>query len=79
MLFLVKSYPFSQAAENGKSRVLINLLVLGLLALVGYLHIVINEYEMIIWVATIIAWIIFLIMIKYLKKENWKSLAFDDN
>lgn len=79
MLFLVKSYPFSQAAENGKSRVLINLLVLGLLAIVGYLHIVIHQYETIIWAIAIIAWIVFLIMIKYLKKENWKSLAFDDN
>lgn len=79
MLFLVKSYPFSQSAENGKSRIMINLLVLGLLALVGYLHIVIHQYEMIIWIAAVIAWIVFLIMLKYLKKENWKSLAFDDN
>ncbi|MEJ5144940.1 MULTISPECIES: hypothetical protein [unclassified Sphingobacterium] len=79
MLFLVKSFPFSQSIENGKSRTIINLFILGLLALVGYLHIVIHEYEIIIWVITIIAWIIFLIMIKYLKKENWKSLAFDDN
>lgn len=79
MLFLVKSFPFSQSVENGKSRTIINLFILGLLALVGYLHIVIHEYEIIIWVITILAWIIFLVMIKYLKRENWKSLAFDDN
>jgi hypothetical protein len=79
ILFLVKSFPFSQATENGKSRVLINLFVLGLLAFVGYLHIVIHEYELIIWVITVLVWIVFLLMIKYLKKENWKSLAFDDN
>lgn len=79
ILFLIKSFPFSQATEQGKSRVWINLFVLGLLALIGYLHIVIHKYEIVIWVMTILAWLVFLIMIKYLKKENWKSLAFDDN
>lgn len=79
MLFLVKSFPFSEASENGKSKVFINLLVLGLLALIGFLHIIIHQYEMVIWASAAIAWAIFLYMLKYLNKENWKSLAFNDN
>ncbi|WP_164123357.1 MULTISPECIES: hypothetical protein [Sphingobacterium] len=77
MLFLIKSFPFSQASQNGKSRVLVNMFILGLLGSVGYLHVLINKHELVIWGAAIVVWIVFLIMIKVLKKENWKSLAFD--
>ncbi|SKB62252.1 hypothetical protein SAMN05660841_01567 [Sphingobacterium nematocida] len=76
-LFLVKAFPFSQATQNGKSRVLINLFVLGLLALVGYLHIMVHQYELAIWGAALLMWILFLFLLKVLKKENWKSLDFE--
>lgn len=76
-LFLVNAFPFSQATQNGKSRVLINLFVLGLLALVGYLHIMVHQYELAIWGAALLMWIVFLFLLKVLKKEDWKSLDFE--
>lgn len=78
MLFLVKNYPFSKASQSN-SKALINLLILGLLGLLGYLHKVIFQYELLIWGLAALAWILFFIMLKYLQKEDWKSLAFDDN
>jgi len=78
MLFLVKNYPFSKASQSS-SKALVNLLILGLLGLLGYLHKVIFQYELLIWGLAVIGWILFFIMLKYLQKEDWKSLAFDDN
>ncbi|RKE42095.1 hypothetical protein DFQ12_5696 [Sphingobacterium detergens] len=78
MLFLVKNYPFSKASQSS-SKALVNLLILGLLGLLGYLHKVIFQYELLIWGLAVLAWILFFIMLKYLQKEDWKSLAFDDN
>ena len=78
MLFLVKNYPFSKASQSN-SKALINLLILGLLGLLGYLHKVIFQYELLIWGLAALGWILFFIMLKYLQKEDWKSLAFDDN
>ncbi|TDQ80054.1 hypothetical protein [Sphingobacterium yanglingense] len=76
-LFLVKAFPFSQAVQNGKSKVLVNLIVLGLLGLIGYLHIMLHQYEMAIWGTALLMWIVFFFLIKVLKKENWKSLDFE--
>ncbi|WP_343564304.1 hypothetical protein [Sphingobacterium sp.] len=78
MLFLVKNYPFSKASQPN-SKALINLLILGLLGLLGYLHKVIFQYELLIWGLAALGWILFFIMLKYLQKEDWNSLAFDDN
>ncbi|MGE8380849.1 MAG: hypothetical protein ACN6PN_20950, partial [Sphingobacterium sp.] len=78
MLFLVKNYPFSKASQSS-SKALVNLLILGLLGLLGYFHKVIFQYELLIWVLATLGWILFFIMLKYLQKEDWKSLAFDDN
>lgn len=78
MLFLVKNYPFSKASQSS-SKALVNLFILGLLGLLGYLHKVIFQYELLIWGLAGLAWLLFFIMLKYLQKDNWKSLAFDDN
>jgi len=78
MLFLVKNYPFSKASQSS-SKALVNLLILGLLGLLGYFHKVIFQYELLIWLLATLGWILFFIMLKYLQKEDWKSLAFDDN
>lgn len=78
MLFLVKNYPFSKASQSN-SKALVNLFILGFLGLLGYLHQVIFRYELLIWGLTAAGWTLFFIMLKYLKKEDWKSLAYDDN
>lgn len=78
MLFLVKNYPFSKASQSS-SKALVNLLILGLLGLLGYLHKVIFQYELLVWGLAAIGWLLFFIMLKYLQKDDWKSLTFDDN
>lgn len=78
MLFLVKNYPFSKASQSS-SKALVNLLILGLLGLLGYLHKVIFQYELLVWGLAALGWLLFFIMLKYLQKDDWKSLAFDDN
>lgn len=78
MLFLVKNYPFSKASQSN-SKALVNLFILGFLGLLGYLHQVIFRHELLIWGLTAAGWTLFFIMLKYLKKEDWKSLAYDDN
>src|SRR5690606_7325625 len=78
MLFLVKNYPFSKASQSN-SKALVNLFILGFLGLLGYLHQVIFQHELLIWGLTAAGWTLFFIMLKYLKKEDWKSLAYDDN
>lgn len=77
ILFVVKSYPFSQAYQNGKSRALVNILILGILGAVGYVHILLHNYEMLIWMGCVLFWILFLLLIQILKKENWKSLVYE--
>lgn len=78
MLFLVKNYPFSKANQSN-SKTVTNLLILGLLGILGYLHKTIFHYETLIWLLAGLGWIIFFFMLKYLQKEDWKSLAYDDN
>ncbi|MDM1294755.1 hypothetical protein HX021_10695 [Sphingobacterium sp. N143] len=78
MLFLVKNYPFSKASHPS-SKAIINLLILGLLGLIGFLHKIIFQHELLIWVLAGIGWLIFFMMLRYLQKEEWKSLAYDDN
>lgn len=77
MLFLVKNYPFSRVSQP-TSKALVNLLILGLLGLLGYLHKTIFHYEFAIWILAGICWMIFFVMLTYLKKEDWRSLAYDD-
>jgi len=78
MLFLVKNYPFSKASQSS-SKALVNLLILGLLGFLGYLHKIIFQHESLIWGLAALGWILFFMMLKYIQKEDWKSLAFDDN
>lgn len=78
MLFLVKNYPFSKASQPS-SKALVNLLILGLLGFLGYLHKIIFQHESLVWGLAALGWILFFMMLKYLQKEDWKSLAFDDN
>jgi len=78
MLFLVKNYPFSKA-NHSSSKTVTNLLILGLLGLLGYLHKTIFHYETLIWILAGFGWIVFFLMLKYLQREDWKSLAYDDN
>ena len=78
MLFLVKNYPFSKANQTN-SKTITNLVILGLLGLLGYLHKTIFQYETLIWILAGLGWVLFFLMLRYLKKEDWKSLAYDDN
>lgn len=78
MLFLVKNYPFSKANQSN-SKTVTNLLILGLLGILGYLHKTIFHYETLIWILAGLGWIVFFFMLKYLQKEDWKSLAYEDN
>ena len=78
MLFLVKNYPFSKANQSN-SKTVTNLLILGLLGILGYLHKTIFHYETLIWVLAGLGWVVFFLMLKYLQKEDWKSLAYEDN
>lgn len=78
MLFLIKNYPFSKASQSS-SKALVNLLIVGLLGFLGYLHKIIFQHESLVWGLAALGWILFFMMLKYLQKEDWKSLAFDDN
>lgn len=78
MLFMVKNYPFSKANQSN-SKAITNLFILGLLGILGFLHKTIFHFETLIWILAGLGWIIFFLMLKYLKKEDWKSLAYDDN
>lgn len=78
-LFLVKAFPFSLPAQNGNNKVLVNFFVLGLLGLIGYLHVMFHQYEIAIWGTALLMWIVFFFLIKVLKKVNWKSLDFETN
>src|SRR5690606_19152540 len=71
MLFLVKNYPFSKANQSN-SKTVSNLLILGLLGILGYLHKTIFHYETLIWILAGLGWIIFFLMLKYLQREDWK-------
>ncbi|MDQ1149086.1 ABC-2 type transport system permease protein [Sphingobacterium zeae] len=78
MLFMVKNYPFSKANQSN-SKAITNLFILGILGIVGFIHKTIFHFETLIWILAGLAWIIFFLMLKYLQKEDWKSLAYDDN
>ena len=78
MLFIVKNYPFSKASQSN-SKAINNLLILGLLGILGYLHKTIFHYETLIWILAGLAWVVFFFMLKYLQREDWKGLAYDDN
>jgi len=69
MLFLVKNYPFSKANQSN-SKTVTNLLILGLLGILGYLHKTIFHYETLIWVLAGLGWVVFFLMLKYLQKED---------
>ncbi|WP_028296348.1 hypothetical protein [Olivibacter sitiensis] len=77
-LFLVKSYPFSRPMTKGESKFITNLVVMGFIGVLGLIHYAIVQYELLVWGATFLCWLIFLLMLHYFKKDKWTSLAYDD-
>ncbi|MGE8299432.1 MAG: hypothetical protein ACN6OW_07675, partial [Sphingobacterium paramultivorum] len=65
--------------SQSNSKAITNLLILGLLGILGYLHKTIFHYETLIWILAGLAWVVFFFMLKYLQREDWKGLAYDDN
>lgn len=77
-MFIVKSYPFSRPMTKGESKIIVNLVIMGLIGVFGFVHYAIIRYETVVWGAAFICWGIFLLMLRYFKKDKWESLAYDE-
>lgn len=77
-LFVVKSYPFSRPVSKSDSRILVNLMVMGVVGLLGFGHFAIAWHEPTVWIATIACWGIFLLMLRYFKRDKWQGLGYEE-
>jgi len=79
-LFLVKGLPFSKPVMTRQSggRVIVSLVVMGIVAGVGYAHYLAIKWEMLIWILVVPAFLINVIMFHFYKKQTWESIEMSE-
>ncbi|MEC3878939.1 hypothetical protein [Parapedobacter sp. 10938] len=77
-LFMTKAYPFSQPVKQGGGRFVVSLLLTGFVGLLGYVHYFFAANEGLVWGIAVMAWVCFLIMMRFFRKERWESLVVVD-
>jgi len=75
-LFMVKGLPFSKPVQVKQSggRVTVSLLVMGVIAVIGYVHYFAMKWELLIWIMIVPLLIINLAMFHYYKKQTWANI-----
>ncbi|WP_257670847.1 hypothetical protein [Parapedobacter tibetensis] len=73
-LFTMKAYPFSQPIKLSGSNFMTTLLIMGGVGVLGYAHYVFIRHELLVWVACLVAWGIFAVMLHRFRKEEWEAL-----
>ncbi|MGV3762798.1 hypothetical protein [Parapedobacter sp.] len=73
-LFMTKAYPFSQPVKQGGGRIVVTLLLTGFVGLLGYVHYFFAANEALVWGIAATAWVGFIVMMKYFRKERWSNL-----
>lgn len=74
-LFLTKAYPFSLPIKQQGGQIVVTLLLTGFVGLLGYVHYFFAANDALVWGLATAAWIGFIILMKYFRKEKWQNLA----
>ena len=79
-LFMVKGLPFSKPviAKQGGGRMISSLIILALIAGLGFGHYYLMKWETLIWILIIPFLIINWIMFHYYKKQTWDNIELAD-
>jgi len=79
-LFMVKGLPFSKPVivKQGGGKMITSLMILGLIAALGFGHYYLMRWETVIWIAVILFLFINWIMFRYYKKQSWESIELAD-
>lgn len=75
-LFMVKGLPFSKPVivKQGGGKMITSLMILALIAALGFGHYYLMRWEMAIWIAIIPFLFINWIMFRYYKRQSWDSI-----
>ncbi len=79
-LFMVKGLPFSKpvVVKQGGGRMITSLMILALIAGLGFGHYYLMRWEMVIWIAIIPFLFINWIMFRYYKKQTWDNIELSE-
>jgi ABC-2 type transport system permease protein len=79
-LFMVKGLPFSKPVQVKQSggRVTVSLLVMGVIAAIGYVHYFAMKWELLIWIMIVPLLIINVAMFHYYKKQTWENIELSE-
>jgi ABC-2 type transport system permease protein len=79
-LFMVKGLPFSKPVQIKQSggRVTVSLVVMGVIAAIGYIHYFAMKWELLIWIMIIPLLIINVVMFHYYKKQTWENIELSE-
>ena len=75
-LFMVKGLPFSKPVivKQGGGKMITSLMILALIAALGFGHYYLMRWEVAIWIAIVPFLLINWIMFRYYKKQSWDSI-----
>jgi hypothetical protein len=79
-LFMVKGLPFSKPVQVKQSggRMTVSLLVMGVIAAIGYVHYFAMKWELLIWIMIIPLLIINVAMFHYYRKQSWENIELSE-
>ena len=79
-LFLVKGLPFSKPVivKQGGGKMITSLMILALIAALGFGHYYLMRWEAAIWIAIILFLFINWIMFRHYKKQSWDSIELSE-
>ena len=79
-LYTVKGLPFSRPVmtKQGGGRAVTNLVILGLIAALGFGHYWISKWEILIWILIIPAALCTWLMLHYYRKQTWESIELSE-
>lgn len=77
-LFTVRGYPFSQPLKKTEGRFIANLILIGLISVIGFGHYLAIKYEWLVWLLAGLFSGVFFLLLHYFKKESWEKAEFKD-
>jgi ABC-2 type transport system permease protein len=79
-LFMVKGLPFSKPimAKAGGGKMIVSLVILGLIAALGFGHVFLAKWETVVWVLIIPMLLINWIMFTQYRKQTWNAIELAD-
>lgn len=80
-LFMVKGLPFSKPVitKQGGGKMLTSMMILILIAGLGFGHYFLMKWELVIWIAILPALLINWIMFRHYKKQTWENIELSDD